>query len=141
MIVNLTPHVIRLNDGREFAPSGAVARVTANHSDDGWLSDGPDGPVTLDDEFLVDSIRLFRVSYGETEGLPAPRRSCNACEGATCPGMEPGNTCGEKVWYVVSGVVAQAAKGRDDILVPATGHPDAVRKDGQVFSVPGFVRG
>lgn len=108
-IINLTPHVIRLNDGREFAPSRTMARVTASHNDDGWLSGGPDGP----------SIRLFRVSYGETEGLPAP---------------------GEKMWYIVSALVAQATKGRNDLLVPATGHPDAVRKDGQVFSVPGFVR-
>jgi hypothetical protein len=137
MIVNLTPHVIRLNDGREFTPSGQVARVTADHESAGVIY--PRGVVCLDDDDSV--IPLYRVRYSGIEGLPAPRRSCNACEGATCPGMEPGNTCGEKVWYVVSGVVAQAAKGRDDLLVPATGHPDAIRKDGQVFSVPGFVRG
>ena len=31
--VNLTPHAINLNDGRSFAPSGTVARVSASFSD------------------------------------------------------------------------------------------------------------
>ena len=42
--------------------------------------------------------------------------------------------------YVVSGLVAQAMTDRDDVVAPATGHPLAVRKDGQVFSVPGFCK-
>jgi len=137
MIVNLTPHVVRINDGREFPPSGTVARVTADHESAGVIY--PHGVVRREDDDEV--FPLYRVRYSGIEGLPAPKRSCNACEGATCPGMEPGDTCGEKVFFIVSALVAQAAKGRDDLLVPATGHQDAVRKDGQVFSVPGFVRG
>lgn len=31
MIVNLTPHTVRLNDGRWYPPSGQVARVAASH--------------------------------------------------------------------------------------------------------------
>jgi hypothetical protein len=136
MIVNLTPHVIRLNDGREFPPSGQVARVAVNHLRSGRIYPGAVCPE--EDE---NTIQAYWVEYGAIQGLPAPTRSCNACEGATCTGMEPGDTCGERTWFIVSSLVAQAAKGRDDILVPATGHQDAVRKDGQVYSVPGFVRG
>jgi hypothetical protein len=30
---NLTPHTINLNDGRSFAPSGTIARVSVSFSD------------------------------------------------------------------------------------------------------------
>ncbi|MEN9621584.1 MAG: hypothetical protein RLZZ67_18 [Candidatus Parcubacteria bacterium] len=43
------------------------------------------------------------------------------------------------VILIVSGMLAQASK-RADLVSPATGHPDCIRKDGQVISVPGFVR-
>ena len=56
--------------------------------------------------------------FGEVENLPPP---------------EAGTL------YIVSGAVASAAK-RDDVLCPATGHPSAIRKDGQIYSVPGFTR-
>ena len=98
-IINLTPHVVRLNDGREFQPSGTVARVASNYT-----------------EFNADGIAS--VEFGQVQGLPAP---------------EDGTI------YVVSAMVASAAK-RNDVVSPATGHRDCVRKDGQVFSVPGFVR-
>lgn len=44
--------------------------------------------------------------------------------------------------YIVSTLVLSAAKaaGRTDCVAPATGHPDCVRKDGFIASVPGFVR-
>lgn len=44
--------------------------------------------------------------------------------------------------YIVSALVLAAAKekGRTDVVAPATGHPDCVRKDGFIVSVPGFVR-
>ena len=60
----------------------------------------------------------FRVVYGEVTGLPAPQ---------------------DGVDYIVSGMVAAACPERHDLLVPATGHPEAVRKDGNVYSVPGFI--
>ena len=31
-------------------------------------------------------------------------------------------------------------KSRTDVVAPATGHPDCIRKDGFIVSVPGFVR-
>lgn len=44
--------------------------------------------------------------------------------------------------YIVSAMVLAAAKekGRTDVVAPATGHPDCVRKDGFIVSVPGFVK-
>lgn len=96
-IVNLTPHVIRLTDGREFESAG-LARVSSTHSP---FEDG-----------------VCRVTFGAIQGLPAPE---------------------EGTLFVVSALVAQAAR-RSDVVSPATGHPDAVRDEkGQVKAVPGFV--
>ena len=95
--VNCTPHVIRLNSGEEFPPSGNIARVTAYYE--------------------VIAAGLFRVKYGEVQGLPDPK-----------PGTR----------YIVSAMVA-GATDRGDVVVPATGHPECIRKEGQVYSVPGFI--
>lgn len=48
---NLTPHTIKLNDGREFAPSGEVARVSSKKSS--YNTDG-----------IADTV------WGEVVGLP-----------------------------------------------------------------------
>ena len=95
---NYTPHLVRLNDGREW-PSVGIARVSSTHS-----------------EFRDD---LATVVFGEPEGLPP---------------QEDG------VLLIVSGMMAAACRGRSDLVSPATGHPLTVRKDGQVVSVPGFIR-
>ena len=44
--------------------------------------------------------------------------------------------------YIVSALVLAAVKGtRDDVVAPATGHPECVRNEaGHIVSVPGFVR-
>lgn len=99
-VINLTPHVIRLNDGTEYQPSGVVARVSAEYK-------------TLNTNPLC-----FEVAYGEVTGLPEHQ---------------------DGVDYIVSGMVKAACSGRGCLLVPATGHPDAVRVDGNVYSVPGFI--
>ena len=99
-IINLTPHVLRLNTGEEFPPSGTVARVDAGYSQ--FSSNG-----------------VCRVVFGEVTGLP-PKQ--------------------DGVLLVVSGMVAAACCGRDDVVAPATGHPATVRVNGQVVSVPGWVR-
>ena len=44
------------------------------------------------------------------------------------------------VRLIVSGMVASRVPGRKDVVSPATGHPDCVRENGQVKSVPGFIR-
>lgn len=95
--INLTPHIVRLNDGREFLPSGIVARVSSSYRE---VSPG-----------------MFRVEFGEVVGLPEEK---------------------EGTMYIVSGLVASATSRRD-VVSPATGHPAAVRKEGQIYSVPGFI--
>lgn len=98
--INLTPHVIRLNDGTEYPPSGVVARVSAEYK-------------TLNTNPLC-----FEVAYARVTGLPDSQ---------------------DGVGYIVSGKVAEACPERHDLLVPATGHHEAIRVDGQVYSVPGFI--
>lgn len=95
--INVTPHVVRLNNGEEFAPSGIVARVSSSYRE---VNTG-----------------MYRVEFGEIVGLPEPK---------------------DGTLYIVSGVVASATN-RTDVVSPATGHPDAIRKDGQIYSVPGFI--
>ena len=99
--INLTPHVINLNDGTSYASRG-IARVSNTFS-----SFNDDG--------------ICEVHYGDIINLPKPRK----------------NTV-----YIVSAMVLAAAKaaGRTDCVAPATGHPDCVRKDGVIVSVPGFVK-
>jgi hypothetical protein len=66
-----------------------------------------------------DENGVCQVQFGEITGLPSPQ---------------------DGVIYVVSGMVAAAAK-RPDVVSPATGHPEAKRDErGQIVSVPGFVR-
>ena len=48
--VNLTPHVVKLNDGREYPPSGVVARVATQYTD------------VFEDACVV--------AYGEIQNLP-----------------------------------------------------------------------
>lgn len=64
---------------------------------------------------------ISTVFYGEIENLPEPE---------------------EGTIYIVSAMVLAAAKekGRTDVVAPATGHTNCVRKDGFIVSVPGFVR-
>jgi hypothetical protein len=98
MFINLTPHVINLNDGRSFSPMASTARVSSTHTP------------------FVDDV--CEVAFGVCEGLP--------------PQVDG-------VIYIVSALVAAAAK-RSDLVSPATGHPACVRENGQIRSVPGFVR-
>jgi hypothetical protein len=65
-----------------------------------------------------DADGVASIQWGEVTGLPAPQ---------------------DGVIYIVSALVAQAAK-RSDVVSPATGHPACVRENGQIQSVPGFVR-
>lgn len=94
---NYTPHMVNLNDGREFASEG-VARLSVSFS-------------TPDENGLV------RQVFGEIEGLPEPEKD---------------------TMFIVSLIVLQASERRD-LVAPATGHPDTVRKDGKIVSVPYFV--
>ena len=37
-------------------------------------------------------------------------------------------------------VLSALAGSREDVAAPATGHPDTIRQDGKIISVPGFVK-
>lgn len=68
-----------------------------------------------------DENGVCNVVFGDLVGLPEPQ---------------------EDTMYIVSAMVLSAAKaaGRTDCVAPATGHPNCVRKDGFIVSVPGFVQ-
>lgn len=67
-----------------------------------------------------DENGICHVKFGKITGLPESQ---------------------DGVIYIVSGMVASAAKNRMDIVSPATGHKDCIRNEqGQIVSVPGFVR-
>ena len=89
--------------------------------------------VKLNDGTVYPSIGIARVSatftefndgvchqkFGDIVGLPESQQG---------------------VKYIVSAYVL-GATNRDDVVAPATGHPDTVRDDkGHIVSVPGFVR-
>ena len=108
-IINLTPHTIKLNSGKEFPPSGMVTRVSAQFS------------RLTPQELLNEGIYIYSVEYGEIEGLPEPE---------------------EGKLFIVSAMVLEAGRkiGRNDLVAPATGHPEAIRNEqGQIVSVPGFI--
>ena len=65
-----------------------------------------------------DADGVASIEWWEVTGLPEPQ---------------------DGVLYIVSALVAQAAK-RYDVVSPASGHPNVVRVNGQIVSVPGFVR-
>lgn len=62
---------------------------------------------------------ICEVRYGQVQGLPEP---------------EDGTI------YIVSAMVMAACHDRNDLVAPATGHPGCIRVNGQIVSVPGFVR-
>jgi len=108
MIVNLTPHAIRLIAcGTEvlIPASGREARV--------------DSESTLVDTIVIEGIPfpVSRTTYGAVTGLPEAWEF-------------PGTT------YIVSGKVLGQCSGRRDVIGPNTGST-AVRKDGQIWGVVG----
>lgn len=67
----------------------------------------------------INGARLVSQTFGEVQNLPAPR---------------------EGVVYVVSALVLSALAGkRRDVVAPDTG-ADAVRENGQIVAVKGFVQ-
>jgi hypothetical protein len=108
--VNCTPHALTVVGLGVLPASGMVARVaTVREAQPGFLMQA--SPC----EFRV---RLVRQAFGQVEGLPAPAPD---------------------TVYVVSGMVLSALAGsRLDAVAPDTG-ADAVRENGQIVAVRGFV--
>lgn len=102
MLMNLTPHEITvITDGGNIVvpPSGTVVRVNSSKELVG----------------VVDGINVFKTTFGDVDGLPAPK---------------------DGVTYIVSTLVLSALKGtRPDCVAPG----DAVRNEkGQVIGVTNF---
>lgn len=89
MLVNLTPHAIRVRgDSNEFVtiePSGVIARAAVENVVDRFVA------------INGDAIRLDIEKLGTAENLPEPK---------------------DATLYIVSRVVANAAPERKDLLVP-----------------------
>ena len=94
------------------------------------LNDGTIYPATgkiarVENTFSNFCCGISKVFYGEIENLPEPE---------------------DGTYYIVSAMVLAAnnskpkCRRRGDLVSPATGHPDCIRKDGFIVSVPGFVR-
>ncbi|UNY40559.1 hypothetical protein KLER11_gp50 [Pararheinheimera phage vB_PsoM_KLER1-1] len=114
--VNLTPHAVRVTFqciDHHFDPLLHPHNVT-------WEPSGVVARVSSEHKRSGSFAEVphFTVEYGDVSGLPEPE---------------------EGTVYIVSMLVLQATD-RDDVVAPASGHPDVVRKDGQIWSVPGFVR-
>lgn len=94
------------------------------------LNDGTVYPATGKIARVANTFSNFccgisKVFYGDVENLPEPKRG---------------------TMYIVSAMVLSAENAkpksyrRKDLIAPATGHPDCVRENGFIVSVPGFVR-
>lgn len=78
------------------------------------------GNVRIENRFGTIENDVCEVTFGELKGLPDPR---------------------ENTVYIISlpALFVANALGRRDCVAPATGHPDCVRKNGNIVSVPCFV--
>lgn len=114
--VNLTPHTVKLNDGREFPPSGVVARVLDNYTD------------VYDDTCVV--------AYGEIQGLPDTEG-----EGADTVHLTRYIVSNLVLQAAREEYMMGSRQWIQHLVAPATGHPKAIRgSNGQILSVPCFVR-
>ena len=75
--------------------------------------------VSVETREPVEGFRVSSQSFGEVENLPAQQ---------------------DGVTYIVSAIVLAALKGsRSDVVAPDTG-PTAIRENGQIKAVRGFVQ-
>ena len=108
--INLTPHSIFVTIHPDFLDDRGLE----------YPASGQIARVAAIREVAADlgPHRVMRQSFGQVEGLPEPSP----------------NTV-----YIVSGMVLSALAGsRGDVVAPDTG-PDAIRNNGQIVAVRGFV--
>lgn len=107
--INLTPHAITVCLPTSFGSN----RYTYEPS--GTVARCA---VVREEIPMVGPFRCIRQTTGDVEGLPERQPA---------------------TFYIVSGMVLQALNGsRPDVVAPDTG-PDAVRENGQIVAVRGFV--
>ena len=116
--INMTPHEINLNDGRNFPPSGFVIRVNSKISE-------------------FDDNQIARTVWGNIECIKGE----DFLSKSPLPEILPIPPQEDGVFYIVSGIVASRST-RDDFVSPATGHRNCIRGDDgkNIVSVPGFIR-
>jgi hypothetical protein len=112
-IINMTPHeVVLMRSPNEYQtfPSQGVARLVEERIVAGALED---------EKAIGCPIQTCYIKYGRIENLPEPQ---------------------EDVFYIVSALVGPIAAqmGRHDCLSPDSGR--AIRENGTIVGVPGFVR-
>ena len=108
--VNLTPHSIFVTIHPDFLDDRGI-EYPASGMVARVAAIRVEGP-------LCGPHRVVRQSFGSVEGLPDPVAG---------------------VVYIVSGMVLSALEGsRPDVVAPDTG-PDAIRENGQIKAVRGFV--
>ena len=108
--VNLTPHSIWVTIHPDFLDDRGI-EYPASGQVARVAANRAEGP-------LCGMHRVIRQAFGAVEGLPAP------VEGTV---------------YIVSALVLSALAGsRPDVVAPDTG-PDAIRENGQIKAVRGFV--
>ena len=93
------------------------------HLNDGRVFE-PSGDVARVNQTIssFDENGIAEQSFGMVTGLPEPKKG---------------------VIYIVSALVLgrAQAEGRRDVVAPATGHRESIRNEqGQIVSVPGFLR-
>jgi len=148
--VNLTPHEIKIvgEDGEiklVIPPSGKLARVSTKQVKVGEVNGipivktefgevvvaGKDGNTTKFNDgetFICNNCKHFINNFGECAG--ALVKNVEYCEH-----QEPID------YYIVSSLVAQAVKGRNDVVSPDTSPASAVRdENGNIIGVKRFQR-
>lgn len=107
--VNCTPHALTVHGLGTIPPSGIVPRCATVRTE---------AHATVRFAGAISGVRLIKQTLGEVQGLPEPKAD---------------------TIYVVSAMVLSALAGaRADVVAPDTG-ADAIRENGQIVAVRGFV--
>lgn len=169
-MVNLTPHEIKIvgEDGEVKAiipPSGRVARVKTEQTEVGkikvytcqqcgFTTTMPvmKGQNSLfcpncDTDYMVEyNIPVVKTVFGDVEGLPLACENCKSyhicVDGYGNLPFTKDFTCQQpSIIYIVSSLVAQAAKDRNDVIAPDTSPAGVVRDEqGRIIGVKRFQR-
>ena len=92
----------------------------AIHLNSGEVYSASGQVARVSSEVTMHDDGFYRQSFSDVIGLPESKKG---------------------TYYIVSAMVLQAANSRQDLIAPATSHPDCIRNDkGHIVSVPGFVR-
>jgi len=145
-LINLTPHPITVvgEDGEVklvIPPSGKIARVKTEQTVIGEIN----------------GIPVVKTVFGDVEGLPTVCDNCELDGDSNAPcynpewggenwktkyrGSCPYNAQKPMYVYIVSSLVAQAVKGRQDVVAPDTSPSGVVRDEqGRIIGVKRFQR-